>query len=281
MLWGMLSTPLDNLSVSIVCKDNAATIGRTLESVKGLAGEIVAVDSGSTDGTIEMLEAAGARVIRSAWMGHVKTKQFALEQCSREWVLCIDSDESLGLDLLFTIRDIVESRATRLHEFDGFEVRRVTHYKGSPLRYVWQPEYRLRLVRRGKARWGGFDPHDKLEMTGGAPFERLWMGPRDVPPQPDTFFIRHDSFPTFTEHMRKQWYHSTTMARSLHEAGVKGSYVRLVCSPAGAMFKQLVMKLGFLDGYAGWLAAASTAVGAMVKHAALIEMDHAGDSKTQ
>ena len=92
----MNETPLDNLSVSIVCKDNASTIGRTLESVKGLvgaAGEIVAVDSGSTDGTIAMLEAAGARVVRSAWMGHVKTKQFALEQCAREWVLCLDSDE--------------------------------------------------------------------------------------------------------------------------------------------------------------------------------------------
>jgi hypothetical protein len=79
--------------------------------------------------------------------------------------------------------------------------------------------------------------------------------------------------------MRKQWYHSTTMARSLHEAGVRGSYVRLVCSPMGAMFKQLVLKRGVLDGYAGWLAAASTAVGAMVKHAALIEMGRRGEGK--
>src|SRR4029077_4245626 len=90
---------LDNLSVAIVCKDNAATIGRTLDSVRGLAGEIVAVDSGSTDGTIGMLDAAGARVIRSEWLGHVKTKQKAMEACTRDWVLCLDSDESLEPEL--------------------------------------------------------------------------------------------------------------------------------------------------------------------------------------
>src|SRR5690606_18481587 len=79
------------LSVAIVCRNNERTIGRTLESVRGMAAEIVAVDSGSTDGTIDLLEQAGARVIRSEWLGHVKTKQMALEACSQEWVLCLDS----------------------------------------------------------------------------------------------------------------------------------------------------------------------------------------------
>jgi glycosyltransferase involved in cell wall biosynthesis len=260
----MAEDPLDNLSVSIVCKDSAATIGRTLESVKGLAGEIVALDSGSTDGTVGMLERAGARVIRTEWLGHVKTKQRALEACTREWVLCIDSDESLEPELAVAIRARLEGG----HQgADGFEVDRCTYYRGKPLRHVWRPEWRLRLVRRGAAEWGGFDPHDQLRLVPGRRVERL------------AGVMRHDSFPTFTEHMRKQWYHSTTMARSLHEAGVRGSYVRLVCSPMGAMFKQLVLKRGVLDGYAGWLAAASTAVGAMVKHAALIEMGRRGEGK--
>ena len=267
----MPETPLDNLSVSIVCKDNAATIGRTLESVRGVvggAGEIVAVDSGSTDGTIGMLEAAGARVVKSAWMGHVKTKQFAMEQCTREWVLCIDSDESLEPELVASIRGAIggsgDAQRTRHgvsgYPADGFEVNRRIYYRGRSLKHVWQPEWRVRLVRRGAAAWGGFDPHDSLRMLPGKRTARL------------AGVMRHDSFATFAEHMRKQWDHSTTMARSLHEAGVRGSYVRLVCSPMGAMVKQLVLKLGVLDGYAGWLAAASTAVGALVKHAALIEL---------
>ncbi len=258
----MGESPLDNLSVSIVCKDSAATIGRTLESVRGLVGgvgEIVAVDSGSIDDTIAMLEAAGARIVRSAWMGHVKTKQFAIEQCEREWVLCIDSDESVEPELAGAIRGAIGRGASP--SSDGFEINRRTYYKDRPLRYVWQPEWRLRLVRRGKAKWGGFDPHDQLNLTTGAAARLPGI-------------LRHDSFPTFAEHMRKQWFHATTMARSLHDSGVRGSYLRLLGSPTGAMVKQLVLKRGVLDGYPGWLAAASTAVAAMIKHATLIELDH-------
>lgn len=261
----MADVPLDNLSVSIVCKDSAATIGRTLESVRGLigsAGEIVAVDSGSTDGTIALLESAGARIVRTAWMGHVKTKQFALEQCEREWVLCIDSDESVEPQLAATIKQAMgKSGVEGPGNPDGFEINRRTYYKDRPLRYVWQPEWRLRLVRRGKAKWGGFDPHDQLQLSSGAAARLPGI-------------LRHDSFPTFAEHMRKQWFHATTMAKSLHDAGGRGSYLRLLGSPTGAMFKQLVLKRGVLDGYPGWLAAASTAVAAMIKHATLIELDH-------
>ena len=85
--------------------------------------------------------------------------------------------------------------------------------------------------------------------------------------------------PTFTEHMRKQWHHATTMAQSLHSAGVRGSYWKLATSPPGAFIKQLVLKRGFLDGYPGWLAAASTACAALIKHAALIELDRSSEPR--
>lgn len=252
--------PLEHLSVAIVCKDNIATIWRTVESVRGLAGEIVAVDSGSTDGTIELLERAGARVIRSEWLGHIRTKQKALEACTRDWVLCLDSDESLDTAAEQGVRGAIGKPAA--DGPDGYAINRVTWYQGRPLRHVWQPEWRTRLVRRGRAKWGGFDPHDSLDLVSGAAPGRLAGS------------IRHDSFPTFSEHMRKQWSHATTMAASLHAAGVRGSYLRLLTSPPGAMAKQLIVKRGWRDGYAGWLAAASTAVGALIKHAALIELDH-------
>ncbi|MEO0631963.1 MAG: glycosyltransferase, partial [Planctomycetota bacterium] len=85
------------LSVAIVCKNNADTIGRTLDSVRHLddSMEIVAVDSGSTDDTKPMLREAGARVIESDWLGFVKTKNKALAECTGEWVLALDSDESV------------------------------------------------------------------------------------------------------------------------------------------------------------------------------------------
>ncbi len=259
------------LSVAIVCKNNERTIGRTLDSVRGLAAEIVAVDSGSTDGTIALLEQAGARVIHSDWLGHVRTKQKALEACSQPWVLCLDSDESVLEDLAAAIRTAIGTRgagpgrATSTADGDaaavGFRFNRQTFYKGAPLRHAWQPEYRLRLVRREAARWGGLDPHDVLELTQSAAV---------VATLPGT--LRHDSFETFTEHLRTQWSHARTMAESLHRAGKRGSVTSLIVSPPGAFLKQIVLKRAFLDGIPGWLAAASTAAGTLMKHAMLLEM---------
>lgn len=246
------------LSVAIVCKNNEATIGRTLESVAGLASEIVALDSGSVDGTIGVLERYGARVERVEWRGHVRTKQMALEACTQAWVLSLDSDESPEADLVREIRRVVGENDVGVA---GAYVNRAVFYRGRFLRHVWQPEWRLRLVRRGAARWGGLDPHDKLELVGGND-RAVRLGGT----------LRHDSFSTFADHFRAQCAHSRTMAASLHAAGRRGSYARILTSPAGAFFKQLVLKRGFLDGYAGWLAASSTAAGALMKHAMLLEM---------
>lgn len=255
-----LTGPLP-LSVAIACRDNERTIGRTLESVAGLASEIVAVDSGSTDGTIALLERHKARVIRSEWLGHVKTKQMALDACNQPWVLCLDSDESVEPDLGAQVRSALSKDDVAV---GGYTVNRKAYYRGRPLNHVWQPEPRLRLVRRGHARWSGMDPHDALELldTPGGPG---WVGALEGT-------LRHDSFETFAEHFRKQCEHSRTMAASLHAAGEQGSYTNLLFSPIGAMFKQLVLKRGYKDGYAGWLAAASSAAGALMKHAMLIEL---------
>lgn len=251
------STPIPTLSVAIVCKDNQSTISRTLESVRGLAAHIIAIDSGSTDDTIPMLEAAGATVIRSEWLGHIKTKQKALEACQTDWILSLDSDESPEPELIAAIRAALASPGG----VDAFALNRRTYYQGRPLRHAWQPEWRVRLIRRGKAAWTGLDPHDVLAPASGTTVARL------------SGHLRHDSFPTFSEHMRKQWHHATTMAKSLHASGKRGSRLSLLVSPPGAFLKQLVLKRGFLDGRAGWLAAASTAMAALVKHATLLELD--------
>lgn len=249
------------LSVAIVCKNNEGTIARTLESVSGLVresgGEIVAIDSGSTDGTIGLLERHGARVIRSEWKGHIATKQMAMEACAGEWVLALDSDESVEAELAQSIRALLKADGGAM----GARVNRKVFYRGRFLDYAWQPEWRLRLVRRGSAAWGGLDPHDVLAMKDERAKTVDLRGT-----------LRHDSFETFAEHLRKQWGHARTMAESLHKSGRRGRKRDLLISPAGAFFKQLVAKRGFRDGYAGWLAAASSAAGTLMKHAILIEM---------
>ncbi|MGD9690115.1 MAG: glycosyltransferase family 2 protein [Phycisphaerales bacterium] len=254
------SRPLP-LSVAIVCRNNEGTIGRTLESVRGLASEIVAVDSGSVDGTTGLLESAGARVIRSAWLGHVKTKQSALEACTQPWVLCLDSDESVERELADSIRAALGGDPDGART-QGYELNRVVWYRGRALRHAWQPEWRLRLVRRGAAAWGGMDPHDTLSLTSGGRPARL----RGT--------LRHDSFQTFAEHLGKQLAYARLSAEGMRREGRRGSYVRLALSPAGALLKQLVVKSAWRDGYPGWLAAGTTAAGALMKHMILLELEH-------
>lgn len=249
------------LSVAIVCKNNADTIGRTLDSVRGLndSMEIVAVDSGSTDDTIPMLEAAGARVIESDWLGFVRTKNKALDACAGDWVLALDSDESVLPELAGAIRSVLAEPGERT----GFMVNRKVFYRGTPLNFAWQPEWRLRLVRRDRFHWIGLDPHDHLApIEGTETIARL------------TGDLRHDSIEGgFGLFLEKQARHARTMAASMHAEGRRGSVWKLITSPIGAFCKQAITKQAWRDGRAGWLAAASTAAGTLMKHAALIELD--------
>jgi len=250
------------LSATIVCKNNEGTIARTLESVKPLAAEIVAIDSGSTDRTIEILESFGARVIRSAWLGFVATKQKALEACTQPWVVALDSDESLLPELAGEVARVL---STPNDGVQGYWMNRKVYYDGRPLNFAWQPEWRLRLVRRERAYWTGLDPHDRMELRedpGG-------VGPRTERLRGD---MRHDSIATFAEFLAKQASHARIMAASMKSEGQRGSVRKLMTSPIGAFLKQAVVKQSWRDGWPGILAAASGAVGTLMKHAILIEL---------
>jgi len=249
------------LSVAIVCKNNEKSIGRTLESVRGLAREIVAVDSGSTDRTMEILSEHGARIIESAWLGFGPTKQMAQDACEGAWILSLDSDESLEPALRESVRAAVERDDPSIA---GYEVNRKIFYAGRFLNHAWQPEWRLRLVRAGKARWGGYDPHESLFLTEG----------RSARLRGD---LRHDSFRTIEEHLARQVRYGRAAAVSYQRLGRRGSVVRLATSPVGAWLKQMVLRRAFLDGWRGWCAAATAAAGTLAKHAVLLERTRAPD----
>lgn len=247
-----------DLSVSIVCKNNEDTIERVLQSVRGLAAEIIAVDSGSTDRTIDILVSFGVKVIHSQWLGYVQTKQKALDACTRPWVLCLDSDESLEPQLAESVRTLVEQDS---HGVDGARVNRQIWYRGKPLLHAWQPEWRLRLVRRKAAKWAGLDPHDRLELTV--------PGGRTVDLQGN---LRHDSFASFAQHLENQARYARIMAHSLHGQGRGTGYLRPWSSAMAAFFKQLLIRRAWRDGRAGWLASYSAATNAFIKHVVLLEL---------
>ena len=258
------------LSVAIICKNNVDTIGRTLESVRGLGLEIVAVDSGSTDGTLELLAQHGARIIEIEWMGYVETVQFAYEQCEQPWVLPLDSDESLEPELRASIEALdLQAEPTNAREPSGYRVNRKVFYQGRYFEHTWQPEWRMRLVRKERFRWHGMNPHYDLRPIDPAETVEDLTGD-----------LRHEAFATFGQMLGKQLSHAQVMARSMHQAGKQPSVRRLAWSPVAAFWKAAVVRGGFRDGKRGWAAAGTIAAGTLMKYVLLFELTDGAGSKS-
>jgi glycosyltransferase involved in cell wall biosynthesis len=253
------ATGAADLEVAIIARDAERTLGRTLASVRGIARRVVVVDSGSTDGTIDLCRQHGAEVIEQPWLGYVKQKQLALERCNATWVLSLDSDESLDDGAREAVRGAVEGNDPAAA---GYAINRRVRIGDIELRHTWQPEWRTRLVRREKARWAGYDPHDRLDVDGLV--SRL----------PGT--ILHDSFADVSEMLRKAVVHGAKAAESYFEMGRGGSLLRLVVSPVAAVLKQLVLKGAWRDGWIGWVAAFSGGVHNAAKQMRLMELRHRG-----
>lgn len=246
-----------NLCVAVVACNNERTIQRMLRSVEGLARRTIVVDSGSTDSTIELCRACGAEVIEHAWEGYVKQKQFALDQCDGPWVLSLDSDESLDEEASRAVRRAISANDTAIA---GYAFNRRAWIGDRELRHTWQPQRRTRLVRREKARWAGYDPHDRLDVDGAV--ARL------------PGLIRHDAFTDVQELLRKSVSHGLTTAVSYYEMGRRGSTMQLLLSPPSAVLKQLLKRSAWRDGWIGWVASFSAGIQAAVKHMRLLELTH-------
>ena len=246
-----------DLAVAITTQDNMRTISRALESVQGLARRVVVVDSGSTDGTIEVCRSLGAEVVHRAWDGPTSQKQFAVDLCeSSRWVLLLDSDESLEADLRQAIDDAVRANDGR---YVGYEINRKVWFLGGWLHYTFQPEWRLRLVRGGAGRVVGIGEngrggHDRVEVDG-------YVGRLKGD-------CRHDSWADLAEMCRR----NIALARraAAHQNG-GGSPLHMLFNPGAAMFKQLILRQGYLDGWRGWIAAGSVASGTLLKHLFIAE----------
>lgn len=241
-----------DLAVAVCTQNNIRTIERTLQSVCALAKRIVVIDAGSHDGTIDICRSLDAQIIHNDWPGHVKQKQFAIDQCvHHSWVLLLDSDESPEPPLMDSIRATIERDDPA---FDGWELNRKVWFLGGFLHHTFQPEWRLRLVRGGKSKVAGVSPHDRLEVPGRV--GRL------------TGDLRHDSWADVTDMVQRY----LSYARICADNGYKGgSIASILFNPPSSMFKQLILKRGMLDGRRGLIAAAGVGVGTMLKHLAIAQ----------
>jgi len=246
---------MNGLSVVIITRDEEAAIGAALDSV-AFADEIVLVDSGSRDRTVEIARARGAKVIETTdWPGFGAQKNRALDQATREWVFSLDADERVTPELRAEIESVVKGGATQ----DAYDVPRLSSYCGRYLRHGgWWPDHVTRLFRRGKARFSDDLVHERLVVSGST--GRL------------KGHLLHEAFDDFEEVLRKVDQYSTANAQMMHARGKRGSLASAVLHGGWAFFRTYVLRAGFLDGRHGFMLAVSNAEGTYYRYLKLMRL---------
>jgi glycosyltransferase involved in cell wall biosynthesis len=244
------------ITLCVITLNEERSIERCLRSAP-FARDIVVLDSGSTDRTVEIARALGARVFVEPFRGHVLQKARAVELAAHDWVLCLDADESLSAELA---RAAPSALARDRGACVGYELARHTFYLG---RYIdhggWWPEWRLRLFDRTQGGWTGIDPHDRVEVRG-----RVQRLPGE---------IEHFAYRDLSHHLAKVNSYTTLMASRRFEAGERFRYRKLVLHPFGRFLRMFFVRQGFRDGWRGFLLAVIGAFYVFLKYAKLLELE--------
>jgi glycosyltransferase involved in cell wall biosynthesis len=258
------------LSVVIIAHNEEANIGRTLASVQALVadgrGEIIVVDSGSTDRTVEIAKSLGGKVYVEEWKGYAAQKNSALEKAAGAWILSLDADEEVDAELVEEIRavtggnapallnsnatdslDTVEKVMTleegRALDFPpGFRIPRKNFFLGRWIKHggFW-PDPKLRLFRRGAARFEDRAVHEDAKLAQGSPGQLKGA-------------LLHHSYPTladYIDHMNRYSSLGSEMAVARNQNGF--GVIDIVFRPAATFIYNYIFRFGFLDGREGLL----------------------------
>jgi len=224
------------LSIAIITYNEEPNIRRTLESVRW-ADEIVVVDSGSTDKTVEICQEYTDKVVYQEWLGFSSQKNFAIDNTTGEWVLSLDADEPVEPELGDEIRRIVASPDA----FDGYRIPRKTYFLDKQIRHGgWYPDYNLRLFRKGKGRFENRAVHEAIKVEGR-------IGTTE-------HALLHYAYPDLTSYMTSINKYSSLAVDVLAEKGIsrfKTGWVNIILRPLATFMHKYFLRLGFLDGKAG------------------------------
>ena len=262
---GAEATP--TLAVVVITQNEEANLGRCLESVSGLVHEMVVVDSGSTDRTREIAEAAGAKVWTRAFPGYGPQKQFALETAGCDWLLFLDADEWLDDEARKAI-----AAALRAHppvSVTGFRLRRRTLYLG---RWVdhgrWLNEPKLRLVRRGSARWNQDVVHEALELTSGR--SKSIRGR-----------ILHFPYRDLSHQLLMIDRYTEIISVRDEDTLAPRVWFGMTVEPPLVFLHKYVLQLGFLDGLRGFLGASLMAFYFFLRYAKIWQRRQSRQERTK
>jgi glycosyltransferase involved in cell wall biosynthesis len=244
------------LSLVVITRDAAAELAACLASAP-FASEALVVDSGSADHTVDVARAAGARVLVEPWRGFGPQKRFAVEQAAHDWVLCLDADERVSPPLAEAIRALFERGAPAA---PAYAIARRNRFLGRWLAHgEGYPDWTVRLFDRHRAQWSDDAVHERV--VSERPATRLRGD------------LLHASAESLDDYLAKQNRYTSIQAAALHARGVRSSAAQLVLSPFVRFLRFYVLRLGFLDGMAGFAHIAIGAFASFQKHVKLRALD--------
>ena len=250
------------ISLVVITANEEKNLARCLKAADFCA-ETIIVDSGSTDHTVDIAQELGAKVIHRAWSGYRDQKNFACDQATQPWVLCIDADEVVTPQL----KTAIEAAFRRGPEVDGFEINRHGVFGTTPINHSgWYPQWRMFLYRRGQAKWVGGEPHPIVQFSGG----------KSARLDGD---LLHFTCDDTRQHVVKNVSSAYAAALAMHRAGEKASVLQILLHPFWATFRVYILKRGFVNGFYGWVIALSTGYYTFLKYAMLRELQMNGRRK--
>jgi glycosyltransferase involved in cell wall biosynthesis len=243
----------EKLSVILIVKNEADHIRRCLTSV-AWADEIIVLDSGSTDGTAEIVLEFTPHLYRTDWPGYGPQKNRALEKAQYPWVLAIDADEELTPELQKEIKNIL----SRPEALDGYAIQRQSLFCGRWIRHGdWASDWVVRLWRRGRGQFENRLVHEKLLVEGKV--GRL------------SHIMRHYTYPHLGVALTKMNHYSTIWARESFLKGKKGGIIQGWSRALWSFLRGYVVRAGFLDGWQGFVLAVTNSIGTFYKYIKLKE----------
>jgi glycosyltransferase involved in cell wall biosynthesis len=251
--------PKPPISVTIISCNEEQRIGRAIESVRW-ADEVVVVDSGSTDRTVEVAKNLGARVIERPWPGYGQQKNFAQSEAKHDWILSLDADEVVSPELAREIQDEVAWASAANRDVRGFRLPRKTWYLGRWILHGgWYPNYLVRLADRRFAKWTEPHVHEALEVRGQ-------MKDLQNP-------LLHYTFRNIREQILTNLRYSRFGYEDLRASGRGASLVKLLLKPIGKFIETYLLKRGFLDGMPGFIISVNAAHSIFMKYAYFFERE--------
>ncbi|MBI9038912.1 MAG: glycosyltransferase family 2 protein [Bacteroidales bacterium] len=247
------------ISVVIITLNEEKNISRCLDSVVDIADEILVVDSFSYDKTEEICKEYAVKFHQHKFESYIGQKNYALSLSKYFHVLSLDADEALSEELISSIKKTKQN-----WKADGYSMNRLANYCGQWIKHSgWYPDKKLRLFDKRKAQWGGVNPHDKIILQNDCTELQL------------NGDLHHYTYYTIDEHITQANKFSTIAANEIVNLNKKISIFNIFTKSIAKFLRNYFFKLGFLDGFYGFMICEITAFETFLKYAKAYKLNSA------